>query len=305
MTFSKLIKQEIGQIKNDKDGNLAEFTAFLALSCNLVGRRNERFIEFTTRNTAIARRFLSITKALYQVQTQIEKNKIGTLKNQQIIKILILDNIDTILSEHDLLTDNYDYFDFFLKNNTHVAALLRGVFLCSGSVNDPKTSEYHLELHFSNKNLALKIQSIINNYQFDFRIILRKNNYILYLKKMDSIADFLQFIGAYDAYFKFHEKIINRDFYNSVNRLNNIDLANTKKSIEAANKQVGAIKIIQKHNYRITDSLKLVADLRMKYEDATLNELVDLYKTEYHLIISKSGLNHRLNRLLTIAKQIK
>ena len=137
--------------------------------------------------------------------------------------------------------------------------------------------------------------------------IRRRNQEVVYLKASDKISDFLRCVGASDAVFTFEDSRIQRDFMNSLTRLDNCELANEMKSITAGKKQLVDIQWIE--TYRTLDSLpeKLqhVAYARKQLPEASLNELCEYCAEEFNETISKSGMKHRLAKLRELADQYR
>jgi DNA-binding protein WhiA len=138
-------------------------------------------------------------------------------------------------------------------------------------------------------------------------MIKRRNNYVLYLKSAREIVDFLNYLGATNSMFNFEDIRMQRDFVNSINRINNMDVANEQKVQKAANTQIEAIDKLIASDYlkKLDSNVRKVANLRKKYSDASLSELVGLFEEEYNEKISRSTINHRLNKIKEIASKIK
>ena len=179
---------------------------------------------------------------------------------------------------------------------------VREAFLKSGFINDPN-KEYHLEIVFKTKKKCEQIKNILQEYSINARTIKRGNNYILYLKDGEEISNFLALIGANSSVLKFEEIRVIKDTRNNINRLVNCETANINKIITAAVTQIKAIehlKQINKFN-DLPNNLKEIANLRLKNPDSSLEELGKMLKKP----IGKSGVNHRLNKIIEIANETK
>ena len=179
---------------------------------------------------------------------------------------------------------------------------VREAFLKSGFINDPN-KEYHLEIVFKTKKKCEQIKNILQEYSINARTIKRGNNYILYLKDGEEISKFLALIGANSSVLKFEEIRVIKDTRNNINRLVNCETANINKIITAAVTQIIAIehlKQINKFN-DLPNNLKEIANLRLKNPDSSLEELGKMLKKP----IGKSGVNHRLNKIIEIANETK
>ena len=180
-----------------------------------------------------------------------------------------------------------------------IKALTRGIFLGSGSVNNPE-KKYHLEIILSSKKNANIIKNLLLKMQIKFKELERKNGYSLYIKEGEEISKFLAFIGANSSVLKFEEIRVIRDMKNNVNRKVNCETANLNKTINAAVKQIDAIKKIKaRGNFEnLSENLREIANLRLENPDASLVELGQMLKNP----IGKSGVNHRLNQLIELSK---
>ena len=177
---------------------------------------------------------------------------------------------------------------------------IREAFLKSGFINDPN-KEYHLEIVFKRKNKCEEIKNILLDFDINARTIKRGNNYILYLKEGEEISKFLALIGANSAVLKFEEIRVIKDTRNNINRLVNCETANINKIITASVTQIKAIEHLKKINKfnDLPNNLKEIANLRLKNPDSSLEELGKMLEKP----IGKSGVNHRLNKIIEIANE--
>ena len=188
-----------------------------------------------------------------------------------------------------------------LKEPQRMRSYLRGAFLASGSVNNPETSRYHLEIYSLYADHNAGILKMMNHFHLNARTVERRSGYIVYLKEAEKIADFLQVIGATNAMLKFEDIRIVRDMRNSVNRLVNCETANMNKTIDAAQKQIENINYLKDHVGldNLPTKLREIAVLRLAHPDVSLQELGAMVPGG---TISKSGVNHRLRKLNQIAE---
>src|SRR5699024_10118134 len=194
--------------------------------------------------------------------------------------------------------------DEILSKDCCRRSYLRGAFLAGGSVNNPVTSAYHLEIASLYEDHAVALTELMNGYDMNAKYIERKRGYITYLKGAEKIAEFLSLIGGYQALLKFEDVRIVRDMRNSVNRLVNCETANLNMTISAAMRQVENIQLIDEEIGidELPERLQEIARLRVEHQDVSLKELGEMLSTG---AISKSGVNHRLRKLDTIAEKIK
>ena len=194
-----------------------------------------------------------------------------------------------------------------LKKECCARAYLAGAFLAGGSVNSPSKSNYHLEISTTNVELAKFIQKIMQKFNLPAKYIKRRNNDVVYLKASDKISDFLRCVGASEAVFTFEDSRIQRDFMNSLTRLDNCELANEMKSMAAGKRQLEDIQWIE--NYKGLDALPVklqnAAYARKAMPEASLLELCEYCEEQFDETISKSGMKHRLAKLKEIANQYR
>src|SRR5699024_4371405 len=183
-------------------------------------------------------------------------------------------------------------------------AYLRGAFVARGSINNPETSSYHLEIFNLDQDHNQVLRELLNVYDLRARELRRRNGYIVYLKEANKIADFLRITGANKALFKFEDTRIVRDMRNSVNRIVNCETANLNKTISASVRQVESIKLIENTVGLDTlpDRLLEIAKVRLAYPEVSLQELGKLIPSGE---LSKSGVNHRLKKIEEIAKSLQ
>ena len=191
--------------------------------------------------------------------------------------------------------------DELLLGEGCTAAFLQGLFLAYGSMTNPE-KEYHLEINALTPFFAEEIHGAAERMGIRFKIARRKGCEILYLKESEQIEDFLTLIGAPVAAMNVMSAKLEKDLRNSVNRRLNCDSANLDKSVVAAQEQMEAIRRLQEAELleQLPDKLQETAALRLEYPELSLSELA----AEFDPPVSKSCLNHRLRKLLELAKDL-
>lgn len=206
----------------------------------------------------------------------------------------------------DLMEEYNEFFDISKLNVEKIKEILKGAFLSSGYIVDP-ISDYHFEIDIKNKACGDYIFNILSLLEFTPKIIKRKkiNMYVIYLKESEQISFFLQLIGANRAYLKFEEILIEKDVRNNINRTVNCEAANIKKTVKSSMEQIEAIEKIKKSGKydSLTEKLKYTASLRLKYKDESLDKISKITAGTDNYI-SKSGLKHRLDKLIEIASKL-
>lgn len=178
---------------------------------------------------------------------------------------------------------------------------LRGVFLSCGSIVNPQKI-YHLELVLPDESSASEVAELSEEMNIYFKKTTRREHPILYLKDNESVSDFLSLIGATQASFAVVNELIRKEIRNMANRQANCDAANINKTISAAMEQLEAIQHLQETGalQNLPQELYETALLRMENEDASLKELTEMH----HPPITKSGVNHRLKRIVEFSKKV-
>jgi DNA-binding protein WhiA len=307
MSFAKTVKEELVSVPVELDEQLAEFSAFINLNAEFHIENKQKMLDFKTNNPTVAKRFLQLVRSLYQAETSLITQRINKLNQRNAIIIRIQSKVEDIVNEHSLLDSPIENQELTTATPEAKQAFLRAAFLSGGSVNHPKTAEYHLEIYTRDPEQAVFLQSVMNYFDLNAKITKRRQGFICYLKDAEGISDFLQIVGAQNSVFHFEDVRIKRDFNNSINRVMNMEIANEKKAIVAANEQLKDIEIVLTYvpESQIDAKSRQVIELRQMYPEASLKELVDLFEETYHDHISKSGLNHRLVKIKQMAKEIK
>ena len=307
MSFARTVKEELVSLPVEFEQQLAEFAAFLHLATEFHIENKLKMIDFKTNNPTVAKRFLQLARTLYQAEVSLMTKQQTKLKKRQTVIIRLQTNIEKIINEHGLFDEPYHALELITQSPNSKRAYLRAAFLSGGSVNHPKTAEYHLEIYAVDPEQIVFIQSLMNAFDLNARISKRRNGYICYIKDAEAISDFISIVGAQNAVFKFEDIRIKRDFNNSINRIMNCEIANEKKTIVAANNQIKDIEILETYavSSQLDEKITKVMALRKKHPDVSLNELKVYYEQEYNETISRSGLNHRITRIKQLADQIR
>ena len=181
------------------------------------------------------------------------------------------------------------------KNIELIKSFIRGVFLGSGSINNPENT-YHMEIYIKNREVLEKLFDIVQKYNLN----LKKSEQFLYIKDGEEISKFLAFIGANKSVLKFEEIRVQKYMNNKVNRLVNCKTANLNKVLNASIEQIDAINKLKKNGKfeKLDESLKEIANLRIDYPDLSLIELGQKLKSP----LGKSGVNYRMKKIIQISK---
>ncbi len=180
-------------------------------------------------------------------------------------------------------------------------AFLRGAFLAGGSVTDPEKG-YHMEMATAHQAVARETFALMGEVMgFDPKMAARGGSQVIYLKNSDLISDYLTRLGARVSAMGIMEAKLEKELKNRVNRRCNCDDANTSKVVDAAQNQLNAIRILRGRNLLDTlpEKLRLAAEAREKHPESSLSELAGMMEPP----ITKPAMNHRLKKLLELAKE--
>ena len=304
MSFSTDIKNELTRLDSSREELISELSAIVRNSALI-----DRNIVITIENNAVARRIFKLFKNVYDITPIITVRK--KYFNNGLSYILeIKDKKGKILNDLSII-HNEEYLciphEYIFSDDELVRAYLRGVFLSSGSINDPKTSKYHLELLVDSLEYANFINKLLNDNGLNSRVISREKKYMVYIKEAEKISDFLRIIKAYNAVMYYEDIRIYRDHKNMTNRLNNCEQANMDKIFFTASNQIKDIEKLKEFDMMdlIDEKLKIVIEYRVKYPELSLAELSEVISNETGTVISKSGLNHRFRKIREMVSNIE
>jgi DNA-binding protein WhiA len=301
MSFTSEVKNEVSKLETLAVENLTELSALL----RNIGTLGQNSIHITTENSSVARRIFNFLKQKYQVIAKVTVRRGYNFNKNYIYMLELKQKLEEIANDLCLkqnIPKSYLYDDDSLKR-----AYIRGLFLSCGSINDPKKSRYHLEFLVDTKEYACFVQNLLNFFELNSKTIRRDTKYMVYLKEAEKIGDFLRIIGANNSLFYYEDIRIYRDHKNMTNRLNNCEQANVDKMIETATKQVQDIELLEESQAfsLLDDKVKEAAIYRKKYPEASLLELSEIISIETGILITKSGLYHRMNKIKQLAAQIR
>lgn len=311
MSFASETKKELTNIEIQSDCCLkAELSALIRMNGSMTYSNRKLVIDIQTENAAIARRIYTLLKKGYNIpQVELLVRKKMRLKKNNVYIVRLSERVREILEDLKIIEEGFSLThtisESLIKKKCCKRSYLRGAFLAGGSVNNPETSSYHLEIFSLYEEHSKSLSKLMNQtFHLNSKILERKKGYITYLKEAEKIADFLSIIGAHTALLRFEDVRIVRDMRNSVNRLVNCETANLNKTIGASLRQVENIRYIDETVGLdiLPDKLREIAELRMAYQEVTLKELGEMVPSG---TVSKSGINHRLRKLDEIADKIR
>lgn len=319
LSFSKQIKEELLN-KAITDDEIA--ISFLAGIISSIGK-----IEISKENVSV--NCITDVAGLYDYTNKILKMLYGDYATLEIVEKSIINktlyyNIEfpqdktiQILKDTELIeltpqgykTKTID--GHILNSHEKQIAFITAVFLTtstnsikiSENPNEKTASGYHLEFTSHNKEFLTDFNNLLASHGIFARLIERKKLFVIYLKDAQSISDLLALMGASEAVLTLQNEIVTREIRNAVNRQVNCMSANISKTVGANMKQLEAIEIISSTIGldSLSEELQEVALLRLANTEESLQDLVKLSS----LPLTKSGINHRMRKILKIAEELK
>jgi len=311
MSFSSDIKKELVRIEAEKKCCIrAELGAFICFGASVMAEDGGFSIKISTENASAAKRCFMLIKKIFnpKIELEIKKSKAGRGGFAYVLNIDDHNLCYDILKETNLIDSDFEknvsfrVSPEFTEKDHCVRAFIRGAFLGSGSTANPEKG-YHMEFVTHHHNLCNDFIKLLKLAGFEAKVIKRKSNHVIYFKGGDEIEELLGFMGAVNCMMEFTNVRIMKYTRNNVNRKVNCETANMDKALTAAWSQIESIKKIReaKEFDNLPDSLKEIALLREENPEATLTELANKIVPA----ISKSGVSHRLKKLMEIAEKLR
>ncbi|HCL90362.1 MAG TPA: DNA-binding protein WhiA [Candidatus Atribacteria bacterium] len=310
MLFFYRVKNELARIiPRDISEQKDELLAFIKLKGNIIKSGQKKKLVIILEDPTTARTAYNLIKRVFKIYPSVEKENLSNTKKRYKVKVPFLKETERILKELNLSwgsepIHNKQYIGekrLNLNKNFSKDSYLRGAFLVNGFVNDPEKM-YHLEISINDEGEANFIHTLFDYYDLNSRISFWKKRWVVYLKRGDSIFEFLRLIGLQNALLYFQDIRARKDVLNIVNRLVNCETANLDKIVLSAAKQLHDIDVIEKKIglQHISPRLSSVAEVRKNLPYASLQELTE----EVDFKITKSGIYHRLKKISQIAESL-
>lgn len=311
-SFTRQVKEELARYPIAAECCArAELRALLEMRGELVVSAQTQRIIILTENASTARRIFSLVKYCFGLTPQVLSGRKRRLfkKNAFSVQICHKDAVLTVLQVLGFLTVDPREGKYLLWQQEGGLdraccrrAYLRGAFLASGSLNSPERN-YHLEVITPCDAYARSVVQALAAFGLPARSFQRKNNQVVYIKEGEKISEFLRIIAAHGGLLSFENVRVVKGVRNKINRLVNCETANLTKTALAAHAQLANIRLLTSvvGLGNLPPSLREIANLRLRYPEATLQELAALADPA----LTKSTVNHRLRRLNALAGRIK
>lgn len=293
MSFSSDIKQELSKLNTLSNKKQVKYELIGYLLTNNATTLENKQLRYATESEYNINRFSKLLANL-EINHQIEVEG-----NTFVIKLKIKEIPFIKQSDNNIQNIEPDILKEIEESEENKKSVIRGVFLGSGSINNPENG-YHLEIIFSSKENREYIRNMLaNDFQIHTKELNMQNKKSIYIKDGEEISKLLALMGAHKGILKFEDIRVQKEMRGKVNRLVNCETANLNKTINAAVEQIEAIKKLQKENKfnKLDDNLKEIANLRLENPDMSLVELGKKLKNP----LGKSGVNYRLKKIIKIA----
>jgi len=296
-SYSKQVKERLFNI--ERSGiyeNIAELLGIILFACNV----NFDEIKLSCESTFTALCFKNLLFKIFGIEADVvRENVYYTVRIDdkraiaEILTVLRLTDDEKVIKMRAVKA--------LLETDSCKSAFVRGAFLGGGTMVDPKKN-YSIEFITHYFGLSHEFVEILEDMGLSCSSAVRNSNYVIYSKNSEIIADILIAMGdalSAEEITSIREK---KEVRNDLNRVANGETANYDKVISAAVRQIKAIELIREHKglEMLSDELCEIAELRLEYMDLSLEEL----GKKLNPPLSKSGVNHRMRKLMKIAEEI-
>ncbi len=303
MSFAREVSAELSRVAvKTRHCRIAELAAIVTL-CGSFDR--ERGLTIRTDWNDCCSVAVDLIRKLFDYECELEDVQIQGGKVTHIISVsdgnVVANLLGAVKAEADA-NGRFCAGSQAFSRSCCKRAFIRGAYITAGSMSDPEKG-YHFEIDTDSKKAVKVISEAIGAFDIEAKTVIRKNRYVIYIKDGDSIVDLLNVMEAHVALMKLENIRILKEMRNSVNKRVNCEAANINKTVVAASRQIDCINlIISKGRFdELTDELKDVALVRLDNPEASLEELGTMLEKR----VGKSGVNHRLKKLISIAESIE
>lgn len=320
MSFSKESKLNILQNEIEDGESATAFLSGLFYSSGELSKKNGKWVGSIVTEIEELFPFIGkIVKRLYgdEITLQLEDNYVinkttyYSLVFPDTIAEQVLIDVGILRFEDGNLNVNFEIDENIVNDEQTKIAFIKGAYIGSSTSSirlseeevKKTTSGYHLEFSSHNYNFLSGLSSLLAEFNIVTKLVERKTLYVLYIKEAEVIKDLLALLGAFDSVLALSNEMITREKRNMINRQVNCINANISRTVEASAKQVEAINIIISTIglESLPEDLQEVAFLRLANQEESLEELISLSSIQ----LTRSGLNHRLRKLIKIAESLK
>ena len=307
MSFNSDVKEELARIAPTcSHCDRALLAALIRIEGTLFLSGQGRYrLEIVTDAPSVARLAWRLLHEGYELRTELTTRRSVLHKTPNyLIDVPAQDGLAEALADMGVLRDGALQLGVapdLIAKQCCAAAYLRGAFLGSGFVSDPR-GDFHFEVTVESGEMADDLVEIMRDKGINARAMQRRSSYIVYLKSGEAILEFLAFVGAHQSALAMENARVVKSVRNDVNRQTNAEIANQKKAAAASVDQIYAMRSVLEHYGpdRLPPALQEIIRLRVSHPDATLKELGDYADPP----LSKSAVYHRIRRIEQMAREL-
>ncbi|NGL84173.1 DNA-binding protein WhiA [Streptococcus equi] len=303
MSFTTTVKEELIHLSASDQ---TELSAIIKLAGSLGLANQSLNLSITTENAKIARYIYALIEDTYHIIPEIKYHQKTNLKKNRVYTVCLDKQVDKLLADLKL-ADSFFGIETGIEQQVMSdddvgRAYLKGAFLAAGTVRDPESGKYQLEIYSVYLDHAQDLAQLMHKFMLDAKVIERKNGAVTYLQKAEDIMDFLIIIGAMSCKEEFEAVKLLREARNDINRANNAETANIAKTITASMRTINnIIKIMDTIGLdSLPVELQQIAQMRVANPDYSLQQIAD----SLDFAITKSGVNHRLRKINKLAEDL-
>ena len=310
MSFTSDVKDELAGIELSDSSKKAQLSALFQLLASLSISSRGLSLNITCTNAKVIKRVAMDVRALYGLRCDIEATRQKNLDKRNIYTLIITEKAREILEDLDLWTgkglQEHPRMGF-LNHEEMVRSYLAGCFMAGGSINSPRSTSYHLEITASSEGQGQFMQKLLEKENIPARMTVRRKHHVVYMKSAETIAYMLRLLGASEAVMEFEDERIQRDFINSLHRLDNVKIANEQKSLKVADEQIEAISYLKDRGLLryLSEKDRQIAMVRYANPDASLKELSKIYQQQSGVELTKSGIRHRFENIYKLVEKYR
>lgn len=306
------IREELHNMAAQAMPSPSYVSALISLGGELSISKKGYSMLYSSADYKLAMELAAYIKHHYNYAAEIEIKQPADKRRKRYYEVLVAGKCALqLLSDLKVITLDasgrlYDCKVGFVKdmahNFTEASDYMRAVYLGAGSTS-PTESGFRLILSFDDEDYCNSIAKLLNYYKILMKCSVKGKQYNLSARAGQTISDFYAFIGAGRCVLAVQEYMVQSETQHRISRAANLDVANLDKSVSAAVSQAQAILLIKEKTgfIGLPPELREVAACRLDNPDLSLEELAK--KLPSH--ITKSGLYHRIRKLMDIAKQLK
>ena len=316
MTFLQSVRDEIIS-KPIKDKNLkkAFLTGVIRGNGNLFSDEEGLGLDFSLKDERAAAFVSELFTEVYGIMLRdvsvyedaLNKSDVFTfsIRGEEAEKLLF--DLGVLIKNGDDYAVSLKFYGKEAENSEFLSAFFKGLFLSSGKATVPsngksKKTRYHAELAFSHSAPAFDTADVLGKVGVAAGIVRRKNSYVVYAKSGEEMKNFFAFLKLPATVLKITDLMVSGEMTNMINRRKNCDIGNVVRQMDASEKQSEAISYIEKTvglDYLVKPDLISTAKARKDNPEDSVFELSN------KLFVSKSCLNHRFRKIISIAEELK